>query len=277
MLKEIARRTMPTEVFSALRSAKLFFSTRTFRPKLVRHTYGDSAFTVHICDATAELWYDDDWPLPSEIAELQRHGLGPGATVFNLGAHQGVVALMLADAVGTAGKVVAVEASPYNAQIAERNRVANGAENVHVVNAAAAAERGTLSFADSLCGHVDDGSGGIQVPARSIDDLAEEYGTPSILYIDIEGFECDALRGAGNTLAAGCDCYIEVHSGFGLEKYGGSVRELLSFFPADKYDLHFSEINDSGPFNLVASRDQISETQLNKRWSLIAVQKPDVN
>ena len=56
-------------------------------------------------------WYDHDWPELPEIALLKQHGLRPGARVFDIGAHQGVVALMLSKTVGPEGFVLAVEAS----------------------------------------------------------------------------------------------------------------------------------------------------------------------
>jgi hypothetical protein len=40
------------------------------------------------------------------------------------------------------------------------------------------------------------------------------------------------LEGALKTLAARPDCFIEVHVGLGLEKFGGSVRRILDFFPS---------------------------------------------
>ena len=53
-----------------------------------------------------------------------------------------------------------------------------------------------------------------------------------MLFIDVEGFECELLRGAQHTLAARPDCFVEVHVKAGLEKFGGSVSEVLSLFPA---------------------------------------------
>ena len=227
---------------------------------------------LHINDPFAELAYDHDWSELKELLLLKRHQLQPGATVFNLGAHQGVVALMLADDVGENGQVIAVEASPYSARICESNRAANKADNLKVINAAIAAEQGSLKFADSLCGHVDDGHGGIEVPARTIDDLMDEYGHPAILFIDIEGFECEALRGATRTLSIGSDCFVEVHGGVGLEKYGGSVAKVLSFFPADDYALFFAN-EEGAEFSPLTDRIHVAERLQGKRWFLVATSK----
>ena len=272
MLKELVRRTLPAEALSFLRSAKLFYSTQTYNPKLVRHSYAGHAFLVHIKDAYAELVYDHDWPEPKELTLLKRHGLKSGATAFNLGAHQGIVALMLASIVRESGQVIAVEASPYNAKVCELNRVTNNATNLQILNAAIAAEQGRLRFADSLCGHVDDGHGGVEVAARTIDDLANDYGHPAVLYIDVEGYECEALRGATRTLSFGSDCFVEVHGGVGLEKYGGSVAKLLSFFPAERYELFFVD-EEGSEFSPLLDVNHVAERLYGKRWFLVATVK----
>ena len=272
MLKDVVRRALPAEATSLLRSAMLFYSTHTHKKRVVRHRYGDNSFLVHLNDPTAEFWYDRDWPELKELSLLKQHQLKPGATVFNLGAHQGVVALMLAAIVGETGHVIAVEAGPHNARVFELDRVANRAENLCVLNAAIAAELGTLRFADNLCGHVDDGHGGIEVSARTIDDLADEYGHPAVLFIDIEGFECEALLGAERTLSLGSDCFVEVHGGVGLEKYGGSAARVLSFFPPENYDLFFAA-EEGVDFIPLTDRRKGAEQLLQKKWFLIAVSK----
>src|SRR5271167_4070744 len=49
------------------------------------------------------------------------------------------------------------------------------------------------------------------VPAFSVDDLARTHGTPGVLFIDVKGFECEALRGARETLSSAPDLFVEVH------------------------------------------------------------------
>lgn len=82
----------------------------------------------------------------------------------------------------------------------------------------------------------------------------------------MEGYECEALRGARDTLAAGVDCFVEVHGGCGLEKSGGSVAGLPGFFPAERFDLFCGE--EGGAFGPLAGRDG-----LDGRRCLTAVRK----
>ncbi len=75
------------------------------------------------------------------------------------------------------------------------------------------------------------------VDGISIDTMTERYGAPDNLFIDVEGFECQALEGATATLETNPDVFLEVHVGEGLEKLGGSVEQVVSYFPTDRYEL----------------------------------------
>jgi tRNA A58 N-methylase Trm61 len=83
----------------------------------------------------AKEWYDKDWDLPPEMAFLAGHGLDQGALVFDLGAHQCLIAMMLAKQVGPQGHVVAVEANRHNVSVARRNVALNRVDNVTVTHA----------------------------------------------------------------------------------------------------------------------------------------------
>jgi len=243
MLKRAIRRLLPTRLWACLRLLRLQHTLRHYRPRQVRHTYGGFPLDIYLADPLAEGWYDHDWPELAEIDLLRRHRLKPAAHVFNIGAHQGVVALMLARIVGPAGRVVAVEANAHNAAIARQNRDLNKADQLHVVHAAAAEKSGTIFFGASLNGQVDDGSGAWgrgEVTAVSIDDLSREHGGPDVLFIDVEGFEEQVLSGARETLRPRPDCFVEVHVGAGLEKFGASAQSVLAFFPPEVYDRYIA-------------------------------------
>ena len=268
-VKALGRGMLPKWLLARLRLAKLDRLVKSYRAREVRHTYGGVELTIHLADPLAEGWYDHDWPELSEIALLKRHRLGPGAVVFDLGAHQCVVALVLADIVGRRGRVVAIEASPHNAAAGLRNRILNGAEQLIVVNAAAAAERGRLIVNRGLNAQVDDGSGAWgrrDVPALSIDDLTRTYGAPDVLFIDVEGFECQVLRGARDSLAQQPDCFVEVHAGVGLERLGGTADDVLGFFPPEAYDRFISR-EENGEFVPLARGAVLPST----RFFLVAI------
>lgn len=234
-MKNLIRAIIPKPLWNALRMLRLRYTLASYRRRRVRHNYGGYDLEVELADPMGAGWYDRDWPEPPEFTVLKRSRLQTGARVFDVGAHQCVVALMLAKNVGPQGFVLAVEANPENCEAGERNRQLNGIANCRILHAAGAEHSGTLTFNRGCNGHVDDGTGEwgtMEVKAVSIDDLAAENGVPDVLFVDVEGFECEVLQGARKTLAQGPDCFVEAHVGAGLEKFGGSVERLLGLFPA---------------------------------------------
>jgi FkbM family methyltransferase len=230
-LKQFFRAVLTPQLLARFRMIRQGAAIRRFRARNVVHTYGGLPLTVHLADPLAAGWYDHDWlPLP-ELTLLGRHRLKPGATVFDLGAHQGIVALMLSHAVGPAGKVVALEANPHNARVAAINKDNNQAEQLIIEHAAAAERVGTMTFGAGLNAQADDGSGNwgeVSVRTESVDSLAARHGVPDVLFIDVEGYEQRVLEGGSATLATHPDCIIEMHVGEGLEKFGGSVAAIVA-------------------------------------------------
>jgi FkbM family methyltransferase len=210
---------------------------RRYRRHVVEHTYGGFPLKVEIRSPYGEV-YDRDWPLLEEIALLQRHRLGEGARVFNLGANHGVIAMMLARIVGPEGQVVAVEADDWLAEGAGENARLNGLEQLVCLHAAVAGSDGELRF--GMYGEVDEGSGRFgrrRVPAVSVDSLSDRYGEPDVVFMDVEGYELEALHGARRTLQRRPDWFVEVH-GPGLAQYGASVDAVLEEFTARGYECH---------------------------------------
>lgn len=145
----------------------------------------------------AQGWCDHDWvDMMIEIEELKQRKLKPGAKVFDIGAHQGVVVLLLSRAIGPDGVVVAVEADPWNARAAEINRKLNKAANVRVLHAAAG-ETDTMPDHKPREGldRVFDWSQK-EVGFLCLDTLAKQHGFPEVVYVDVDGFETAVLRGA---------------------------------------------------------------------------------
>jgi hypothetical protein len=65
------------------------------------------------------------------------------------------------------------------------------------------------------------------------------------VFIDVEGYEVEALRGAGRCIAANeTDFFVETHVGHGLEASGGSVAEVLGHFPQSHFRLLISPPGD---------------------------------
>jgi len=270
MLKRVARAIVPVVLRRLLQQRKLARLIASHPRRVVEHRYGEVTLRVDLVDPLAAGWYDHDWlPLP-EFAVLGRHRLRPGARVFDLGAHQGVVGLMLAHRVGPGGQVVLVEPSPHNVEACRRNAELNRVPWITVHQAALADRDGTIAFNGGLngqAGELSDYCGLILVPAVTIDTLTAVYGPPDVVFIDVEGFECRALAGARRTFAAHPDWFVEVHVGCGLEVAGGSAEQVLGYFPETLFARYVHEEGDPEPVPLEAAPPE----KLRRRFFLTAV------
>jgi FkbM family methyltransferase len=236
--------------------------------------YAGERLRVIIADAEGAEWYDRDMGRLPELDLLRRNRLRPSARVFDLGAHQGVIAILLGRSVGDHGRVVAVEPNQFNVDLIARNAALNGVRNVEVVRAAVGRRSGFARMGHQLNDRLrlTDEPGGYRVPAVTIDALTSAWGPPDVIVLDIEGFEVAALEGAHDTLLSQrADWFIEAHVGVGLETAGGSVDALLRNFPESSFDL-FTAVAPAGDFRPLGERPEV----MTRRFNLIAIdRRPD--
>jgi FkbM family methyltransferase len=230
--RSLVKAVLPAPLARWIQQRRAQRERRAVRGCVVTHTYGGRMFEIELRSLYGKL-YDQDWPKLAEIERLKRHGLVSGARVFNLGANHGVIALMLADAVGQDGQVIAVEADPDDAEAASSNAARNGMAQLTIINAAVAHEPGWIEF--GVRGAVDHGDSKAarrRVAAVSIDELAARFGPPDVVFMDVEGYEAEALAGATATLARAVDWFVEVHDANDLARYGASAEAVLAYFDA---------------------------------------------
>ena len=265
-------RILPYWSLAILKSLWAEYSFRQFKPRIVRHRYGKYDFQLQLVDFDGECWLDkdDDGAAFAEIALLKKHKLVAGAKVFNAGANQCLQAMMMGREVEPGGLIYAVEPNSHNTQAGRRNCELNGIHNVRVIEAAVSSTPGKLWFNSAMNGQVAVSrheAGAHLVDVVTIDGLTAKFGRPDVLYIDVEGFECEVLEGAKSTMASHApDCFIEVHLQMGLERYGGSLERVLSFFPSSRYLLFYSNGSD-GVFRQVEPNVALPE----KRFYLVAL------
>lgn len=143
---------------------------------------------------------------PDEAAHFQQL-VKPGDVVFDIGAHVGYFTMLAAHIVGTSGKVFAFEPLPVNLAYLKQHQRVNRLKNVEILPLAVGARqeemtldlRGGTGRGRLATGRAD----GLQVKVTSLDAMFDQGNLPGpdFIKMDIEGAECDALRGASRLLA----------------------------------------------------------------------------
>jgi FkbM family methyltransferase len=211
----------------------------SFPRREIRRSYYGHTLRLVIADTTAEGWYDFEWGknLLPELTYLRQGRLRPGARVFDIGAHQGVVAHILTRLVGIEGAVIAVEADPWNAARTKENVDLNRTTGLTVLHAAVSDGKFKDHHSRSYFSDRAFDWSLKRVPQITIDELSQRHGFPDVVYMDVDGFELLALRGATKTLQQPADWYVEVHVGEGLENEGATWQEILEFFDPVRFRL----------------------------------------
>ncbi len=195
-----------------------------------------------------------------------------GDVVVDVGAHMGRYTLTAAKSTGRDGRVIAVEAHPYNYKMLCRNIELNGVSNVIALNCAAFSEEKSglrLYLPDEQLGYTMHHSlmAGylvskyheaaekryIEVQAHTLDYIVKTSGVGhdriNWLKIDVEGAEYEVLKGSSQILAASKDIslLIEVH---GRETY----RPVLELLRSHAFEIEFERTYDNGEKHILARK-----------------------
>jgi FkbM family methyltransferase len=135
--------------------------------------------------------------------ELALGMLEPGARVLDLGAHLGTFSLAAA---ARGCHVVAVEASPRNAEFLRASARANGFDTLRIVEIAVSDAPGVVRFRpEGAWGQITEGwsPGVVEVQARPVSQVLREHGLERVdlVKLDVEGSEIAAIRGMHGLLA----------------------------------------------------------------------------
>jgi FkbM family methyltransferase len=259
---------LPAWAWSGLQHAKAKFSEWTFRHKIVRHNYGGRSMLVHLKDPMSQQWYDCDWKRPEEIALLAQYRLKSGAKVFDIGAHQSVVAMMLASEVGSNGLVITLEPNPFNVRMGQLNIQSNGFDNIVQLQAMVSSTNGSGVMSFQLNGRPvssEPGAWGLDVPSITIDELARRYGVPDVVFVDIEGYEFEALKAASQVMAGDADWCIELHGDEVLGAYGATNASVVEQFLKKNFDVYIKR--EGTKFSRITSTSMVP----NSRCHMVAV------
>lgn len=178
--------------------------------------------------------------------------ISPGDTVWDIGANIGYYTLKFSDAAGPNGKVVAFEPSPrtFERLVSE----VSGRQNISSEQIALSDHRGEAKFyyGNAVDGVTDalQGNGSFNmVQVACGDDFSP---APSVIKIDVEGFELEVLKGMPETLKAPAlrNLFIEVHF-LELAKRGlhSAPTEIAAILKGNGFSVRWTD-----PSHIVASR-----------------------
>lgn len=166
----------------------------------------------------------------------------PGMTIFDIGGNIGYYPLMELNLLRGTGKMVVVEPSPSNVELLRRNLALNGHDDVPVLEAAVSNKPGRRNFylseQSNLGTFHPTGSGAetltgatVSVETLTVPLLAERFGAPDLIRMDVEGHEVEVLDGMLDAIGAGAMApmvILETHlSRYGQDHDMAAVLEAL--------------------------------------------------
>jgi FkbM family methyltransferase len=140
-----------------------------------------------------------------EHKEMLERVLKPGMNVLDIGANIGYYALMELRLIGPTGRLVAVEPSPSNVELLQRNLALNGYTGIEVHQAAISDQPGVkpffLSEMSNLNTFHDNGTGLLHLSGKTVD--VRTATVPEIMNgraldlirMDVEGHEVEVING----------------------------------------------------------------------------------
>lgn len=216
-----------------------------FRPGIPGLWWSASAFpdllTRHLLFSGT---YQDD------VLFALRTFTAPGSTVFDVGGHHGLMAIVAALAAGPAGRVISFEPNPAARRYFEQNISLNHVQNIRIEPIGLSdrdgevsffAQKGTASWNSSLFeefiapGYETEK---MTIRTKTLDQYAAETGlVPKLIKIDIEGSEFLALKGAGETIRKYHPVLIMEFNPDAAAAAGTTIGEIVGFLQKESYRL----------------------------------------
>ena len=186
--------------------------------------------------------------LQTALAILAREGHPAPTHLIDVGANIGTITIPALKR-GLIQTATAIEPHPHNLRLLRANIALNGLEDRVTVLAQAVGDRSgvTLHLHESATnsGNHSIGAEGIPVPSSKLDDL-DLSAVHSLLWMDIEGYEGHALKGASRMLAAGIAVVCEFNPTF-LEQSEGMTAFAQSLQGYRIFDLENPNTETSLP------------------------------
>ena len=177
-----------------------------------------------------------------DVIVTMRAVLHPGDTVFDVGAHHGLMSVVASSLVGAKGSVVAFEPNPEARRQIARHLALNDCENVRVEPIALSdanghadffVQTGDVTWNSSLVREFVDPARRtqpIRVETMRLDDFVLKHGVaPTLVKIDVEGGEIAVLHGARQVISQHRPSLVLEFNPKAALAAGTSIEELSSW------------------------------------------------
>ncbi|MCA1841160.1 MAG: FkbM family methyltransferase [Actinomycetota bacterium] len=177
---------------------------------------------------------------PAVATEIAKH-LRPGAVAFDVGAHVGYTALLLARSVGPTGRVLAFEPGPDSYRLLLRNIELNDLGSYVTAKAMALGNKpgtgsikpGYLEAANQVLPGTD---GDVKISTLDIEVFEGQAPVPDLIVVDTEGAEADVFQGAWRLLQEHSPVIVAEHHG--LSQVLSQMLSELGYASTDIDDSH---------------------------------------
>lgn len=202
-----------------------------------------------------------------ETVRAYRRLLKPGGTVIDIGANIGAHTLHLARCISPAGKVIAFEPTAYAYNKLQQNIALNPllagliqAEQIMLVDSEDTQVKPQLysswQIHDTVASTHPKHGGRLMDTTGARNTTLDRYvaehkpGTISLIKMDVDGHECQVLRGARELLLRDKPILLMEIMPYGLEEAGSSLDELLEILRSHGYSLYDLDGGTALPNNI---------------------------
>jgi FkbM family methyltransferase len=194
-----------------------------------------------------------------------------GDVVIDVGAHIGKYTILASKMVGSAGKVIAIEAHPANYDILNKNIVLNKLSNVVTLNYAVHSKEDIVKLYEAAPAHEEgftiyntimsdretvNNQKYIEVKANTLDSLMLANGINQVNWIkvDVEGAEFEVLKGSTSVLSSSKDISIllEVHNVGDKKKT--FYEPIMTLLRSNNFRIFFERIHESGERHIIVKK-----------------------
>jgi FkbM family methyltransferase len=249
--KSLALKSAPLDYSFRCRRAGVRWSAEAFPDILTRHMMFEGMYQQDVLVALKAL-------------------INPGDTIFDIGGHHGLMAVVSGKATGPSGRVFTFEPNPESQERIRQHVMLNGLRNVAIENIAISdtngeatfyCQSGDVSWNSTLVKEFAEAEGGegrsisdITVKTEKLDAYVERTGNiPNLIKIDTEGSEFSALTGAAETVRKYRPALIMELNPASAKSAQTSVPEYVQFLSELGYDLRVPKRNVLGFYNFKRS------------------------